>query len=222
MTYDKATVMFLSKYIIFAHSCSALHVTVSSFGAFTCPVHPILCKAVWKNMHFFMFFSISASLGLRSSTAVHISENSNILDSSTAILALFFNSPPFFPGGKVGQFLLGPVATLLSCWSSVATLPVTITAQWQTGSTLCCAVPQTCEIGNVLSEGPAAVLGKWRICLWGSHSDRQKGLGHGSKFWLFSWDSALAEETASIWLLLKATELVYSSLRVKRLLREVF
>lgn len=41
-------------------------------------------------MHFSMFLSISASVGLRSTTAVHVSENSNILDTSTAVLALFF------------------------------------------------------------------------------------------------------------------------------------
>lgn len=43
---------------------------------------------------------------------------------------------------------------------SVATLAVIITAQRQIGSTLCCAVPHTFEMGNVLSEGPGAVLGK--------------------------------------------------------------
>lgn len=88
----------------------------------TYPVHPILRKGVWKNMHFCMFLSISASLGLRATTAVHISENVNILDSSTAVLAHFYSSP-FFPGGKVGQFLFEPVLSSYS--SSDSNSPVT-------------------------------------------------------------------------------------------------
>lgn len=171
---------------------------------------------MWENLHFCMFLSISASLGLRSTTAVHISENSNILDFPTALLELFFYSPSFFPGGKAGQFLLEPVLSSYPCSDNNSPL-----TNW-VYLVLCCAVLHTFEIGNVLSEGPGAVLGKWRICLWGSHSHRQNGLGYVSKFCLFSWDSTSVEETASIWLLLRATEMVYSSLRAKRLLMEVF
>lgn len=143
-------------------------------------------KGCEKTVYFYMPLSVSASLGLRSTTAVHNAENSSISDSAAAVLALFY-SPPFFPVGKVGQFSFEPVLGIPS------------------------------KLGL-----PCAVLCR-RHARQGTYvpSDRQNGLGHGSKFWLVSWDSALVEETASIWLLLKATELVYS-LGVKRLLREVF
>lgn len=172
---------------------------------------------MWENLHFCMFLSISASLGLRSTTAVHISENSNILDFPTALLELFFIPLLSFQEAKLVNFCLSLY--------SVATYPCSDNNSPVTNwvyLVLCCAVLHTFDIGNVLSEGPGTVLGKWRICLWGSHSHRQNGLGYVSKFCLFSWDSTSVEETASIWLLLRATEMVYSSLRAKRLLMEVF
>lgn len=75
MTYDTAAVMSLG----FAHSCS-VDMAVSSFGASVTLCIQHFVKGYVTNKNFWMFLSMSASLGLRSSTAVHVSENPHLLD----------------------------------------------------------------------------------------------------------------------------------------------